>query len=135
MLAELREDNAMLAKRMREAQEARMRLFARRPLDAAWVLFAAALTCAATALASCARRVSFASEHDAAVVKMMAAMNVEHSGDADAEFVKAMIPHHQGAIDMAKAELLHGDAFILRRRSGSGGRGSRPGRHPLRQCL
>jgi uncharacterized protein (DUF305 family) len=92
-----------------------MRLFARRRLHAAGVLFAAALTCAATALASCARRVSFASEHDAAVAKMMAAMHVEHSGDADADFVAAMIPHHQGAIDMAKAELLHGRNEQLRR--------------------
>jgi uncharacterized protein (DUF305 family) len=31
-----------------------------------------------------------------------------YSGDADADFVAAMIPHHQAAIDMAKAELLHG---------------------------
>jgi uncharacterized protein (DUF305 family) len=29
--------------------------------------------------------------------------------DADIAFVCSMIPHHQGAIDMAKAELAHGD--------------------------
>jgi hypothetical protein len=31
------------------------------------------------------------------------------AGDMDVAFVCAMIPHHQGAIDMAKAELAHGD--------------------------
>ena len=29
--------------------------------------------------------------------------------DIDVAFVCAMIPHHQGAIDMAKAELAYGD--------------------------
>lgn len=29
--------------------------------------------------------------------------------DLDVAFVCSMIPHHQGAIDMAKAELAHGD--------------------------
>jgi hypothetical protein len=35
-------------------------------------------------------------------------MNIEFSGAADADFVKGMIPHHQGAIDMAKVVLEHG---------------------------
>lgn len=30
------------------------------------------------------------------------------TGDADQDFVAMMIPHHQGAIDMAKYELAHG---------------------------
>lgn len=46
---------------------------------------------------------------------MLAAANVEPSGDADADFVAAMIPHHQGAIDMARAELRHGQNEQLRR--------------------
>lgn len=38
--------------------------------------------------------------------QMMDAMMVE---DIDVAFVCSMIPHHQGAINMAKAELAHGD--------------------------
>jgi hypothetical protein len=39
---------------------------------------------------------------------MMKNMNMEFSGDADADFARSMIPHHQGAIDMAKLELKYG---------------------------
>lgn len=35
-------------------------------------------------------------------------MNVISADDADNDFLRAMIPHHQGAIDMARAELAHG---------------------------
>lgn len=34
--------------------------------------------------------------------KMHQDMDIAFSGDADVDFVKGMIPHHQGAIDMAK---------------------------------
>ena len=33
---------------------------------------------------------------------------METSGNADADFLLMMIPHHQSAIDMAKVELEHG---------------------------
>ena len=37
------------------------------------------------------------------------------SGNPDHDFATMMIPHHQGAIDMAKVELVHGKNPVLRR--------------------
>ena len=37
------------------------------------------------------------------------------NGDADHDFAAMMIPHHQGAVDMAKAVLLYGKNPVLRR--------------------
>lgn len=44
----------------------------------------------------------------AANAKMHRAMAITYTGDADADFVRGMIPHHQGAIDMARIELAFG---------------------------
>jgi uncharacterized protein (DUF305 family) len=40
--------------------------------------------------------------------KMHEAMNITFTGNADVDFVRGMIPHHQGAIDMAKTVLAFG---------------------------
>ena len=45
----------------------------------------------------------------------MAGMDVKPTGDVDADFAAMMIPHHQGAIDMALAELRYGKNEQLRR--------------------
>src|SRR5229473_2546043 len=57
----------------------------------------------------------FLSENDAAMNKMMADMTAKPTGDVDRDFVAMMVPHHQGAVDMAKAELRYGHNEQLRR--------------------
>jgi uncharacterized protein (DUF305 family) len=57
----------------------------------------------------------YAAEADAAMQRMMADMAVPPSGDIERDFVAMMVPHHQGAIDMAKAYLRHGRNPQLRR--------------------
>jgi uncharacterized protein (DUF305 family) len=43
-----------------------------------------------------------------AMQKMHQDMMVGYTGDTDIDFVQGMLPHHQGAVDMAKVELLYG---------------------------
>ncbi len=57
----------------------------------------------------------FLKENDAAMVKMMNDMAVKPTGDVDRDFVEMMIPHHQGAIDMAVAYLRYGNNEQLKR--------------------
>ena len=57
----------------------------------------------------------FLAENAAAMDRMMAGMSVKPSGNIDADFSAMMIPHHQGAIDMALAELRYGKNEQLRR--------------------
>ena len=40
-------------------------------------------------------------------MRMMKNMQVAYTGDPDVDFRTHMIPHHQGAIDMAKVALRH----------------------------
>jgi len=77
-------------------------------------LLAVALMGGATALAGSVETL-FLAENNAAVTKMMAAMDVKPSGDVDADFVATMVPHHQGAIDMAQALVRYGHNEQLRR--------------------
>lgn len=58
---------------------------------------------------------AFLSENNAAMDKMMKGMDVKPTGDTDADFAAMMIPHHQGAIDMALSELRYGKNEQLRR--------------------
>jgi len=55
-------------------------------------------------------------EMEQAMKKMHAGMaSIKASGDDDADFVRFMLPHHQAALDMAKAELTHGKDPQMRR--------------------
>jgi uncharacterized protein (DUF305 family) len=54
-------------------------------------------------------------ENHAAMDKMMESMAITPSGDVDRDFTAMMVPHHQGAIEMAQAELRYGRNEQLRR--------------------
>ena len=54
-------------------------------------------------------------DYKAANDKMHKEMNISFSGDADVDFARGMIPHHQGAVDMAKVVLAHGKDPELRK--------------------
>jgi hypothetical protein len=50
----------------------------------------------------------------AANIAMHEAMDIEFTDDADIDFARGMIGHHQGAIDMARIVLEHGEDEDLR---------------------
>ena len=49
-----------------------------------------------------------------AMQQMQHGMDIPSSGDTDTDFARMMIPHHQGAIDMARTELAQGKDPELR---------------------
>jgi uncharacterized protein (DUF305 family) len=72
---------------------------------------------AGATLASRAATDSFTSAMDASMMRMHEAMSRPGTGDPDHDFAAMMIPHHQGAIEMAEAELRFGHDPVLRRLS------------------
>lgn len=61
------------------------------------------------------REPAFLAENDHAMTKMMEDMAIKPTGDISKDFVAMMVPHHQGAIDMAQAYLRYGQNEQLRR--------------------
>jgi uncharacterized protein (DUF305 family) len=58
----------------------------------------------------------FARELDRAMKKMMTEMHAPgYSGNPDVDFLAMMIPHHQGAVDMARLALIYGKDPLARR--------------------
>jgi hypothetical protein len=88
-----------------------------RVLGRRWQILAAFLLVgvAAKSLATSPTETAFMADNETAMKKMMAKMTIRPSGDIDADFVAMMEPHHQGAIDMALAELRYGHNEQLRR--------------------
>jgi Domain of unknown function (DUF305) len=62
----------------------------------------------ATPITGIRTEAAFLIDNDLAMRKMMNDMAVRPTGDVDADFVAMMVPHHQGAIDMALAVLRYG---------------------------
>ena len=101
-----------------------------KPLISTRLLTAAILGCVLSAAPAFAQQMP-GSDHDAhgasaagnpvidkfrqANEKMHMDMNVPLTGDADRDFAQSMIPHHQGAIDMARIVLEHGKDPELRK--------------------
>src|SRR5580698_6022452 len=68
-----------------------------------------------TSQAMLAAEALYLSQNNTAMNTMMANMAVKPTGDIDRDFVAMMTPHHQGAIDMAQAELAYGHSQLLAR--------------------
>jgi hypothetical protein len=73
--------------------------------------------CAKTLHPASAVEASYLADNVSAMTKMMIDMGIRPSGDVDSDFVAMMVPHHQGAIEMAQAELRYGRNGQLRRLS------------------
>ena len=74
-----------------------------------------ATICAAPFRSAAAEEAPYLAENASAMTKMMIEMGIRPSGDVDRDFVSMMTPHHQGAIEMAQAELRYGQNEQLRR--------------------
>jgi len=62
-----------------------------------------------------AAEAAYLAQNRVAMDRMMNDMMVRPTGDVDRDFVAMMVPHHQGAIDMARSFLRYGTNEQLRR--------------------
>lgn len=74
-----------------------------------------AVLCARSYRSSFPTEAPFLGGNATAMSKMMTGMAITPSGKVDPDFVHMMVPHHQGAIDMAVLELHYGQNPILKR--------------------
>jgi hypothetical protein len=74
-----------------------------------------AVLCAQSYRSSFPAEAPFLSGNVIAMSKMMTGMAITPSGNVDPDFVHIMVPHHQGAINMAVLELRYGHNPILQR--------------------
>jgi hypothetical protein len=74
-----------------------------------------AAICSASFRSAAASEAPYLADNVGAMTKMMVDMGIRPTGDVDRDFVSMMVPHHQGAIDMAQAELRYGRNEQLRR--------------------
>jgi len=80
-----------------------------------WVLAACALACTASAQMPTMAD-GFMKAMEASMTRMDKGMaEAPMNGNADHDFATMMLAHHQGAIDMAKAELSYGKDPVMRR--------------------
>jgi uncharacterized protein (DUF305 family) len=102
------------------------RSFARKGLVLLWTIASMSVSPVATAQhQTITRRVlsadiergdqHFIIESALALGRMSLCMSVDPTGDVDRDFVALMMPHHQGALDMAHAELKYSHNEELRR--------------------
>jgi hypothetical protein len=89
--------------------------FAANPTEAPSLAEYLTAICSAAFRSAPPQEARFFSENVGAMTRMMTGMEIRPSGDVDQDFAAMMIPHHQGAMDMAQAELRHGHNEQLRR--------------------
>ena len=77
--------------------------------------FLLSATASSMSVAGLAQAGGFDSAMNAAMTRMHSAMLIGRTGNPDRDFAATMIPHHQGAIDMAILELRFGKDERLRR--------------------
>jgi Domain of unknown function (DUF305) len=79
------------------------------------ILLVTIFACLAFPVLATSSDAAFITQLTAAIKKMMSGMSVRPSGNVDKDFVDAMVPHHEGAIEMAEAELRYGNNLQVQR--------------------